>query len=32
LARELRVLTDELLGISATSDDPVNMSPPLAPM
>ncbi|HWN53410.1 MAG TPA: Hpt domain-containing protein [Xanthobacteraceae bacterium] len=32
LARELRVLTDELLGIRANPDDPVNMSPPLAPV
>jgi hypothetical protein len=32
LARELRVLTDELLGIGANTDDPVNTSPPLAPV
>lgn len=32
LARELRVLTDELLGIGANPDDPVNLSPPLAPV
>lgn len=32
LARELRVLTDELLGIGANPDDPVNTSPPLAPV
>ncbi len=32
LARELRVLTDELLGTGANPDDPVNMSPPLAPV
>jgi chemotaxis protein histidine kinase CheA len=32
LEPELRVLTDELLGIGANTDDPVNMSPPLAPV
>jgi hypothetical protein len=32
LARELRVLTDELFGIGANPGDPVNMSPPLAPV
>jgi hypothetical protein len=32
LACELRVLTDELLGIAANPDDPVNMSPPLTPV
>jgi chemotaxis protein histidine kinase CheA len=31
LARELRMLTDELLGSSAHQDDKADMSPPLAP-
>jgi HPt (histidine-containing phosphotransfer) domain-containing protein len=31
LARELRMLADELLGIGTNQDDPVNASPPLAP-
>jgi len=32
LARELRVLTEELLGIDADPDDPVDIGPPLAPV
>ena len=32
LARELRTLTNELLGIEAIPDDPVKTSPPLAPV
>jgi len=32
LANELRILTDELLGIGAKADEPDSASPPLAPM
>jgi chemotaxis protein histidine kinase CheA len=32
LAKELRVLTDELLGIGAKPDEPAHVSPPLAPV
>jgi chemotaxis protein histidine kinase CheA len=31
LAKELRVLTDELLGVDETPDEPAGASPPLAP-
>jgi len=31
LARELRVVTDELIGVDADPDDPEDTSPPLAP-